>query len=156
MAQQKKLYAMRTTMGRELDVATILERRIREAESRGEFTGVGSLIIPPGLRGYIFVEADSPAKVQSLASEIKHLKAGGLIMVSSEELDRLVMPKPVVETVNVGDIVEIVRGPFKGMKAQVTSVDRNKNVLTVSILEAAYAIPITISGDYVKPLKKGG
>jgi len=42
------------------------------------------------------------------------------------------------------------------VKAQVVSVDRNKNMVMLSILEAAFNVPITVPGDYVKPVKKGG
>ena len=154
-SEEPKIYAVRTTVGREMDVAVILERRIRELAERGEDVGIASLIIPPGVRGYVFIESTRPAGIYRVISEVKHFKSGSLILVSREELERLIKPKPVVESIKVGDLVEIVRGPFKGMRAQVTGVDKNKNMLTVSILEAAHAIPITISGEYVKPVKKG-
>ncbi|WP_440060177.1 transcription elongation factor Spt5 [Thermogladius sp. 4427co] len=154
-AGETRFYAVRTVVGRELDVALIIERRVMEHISKGEDLGITSIIIPPGIRGYVFIEAANPAGIYKVISEIKHLKGGNPILVSKEELERLVKPKLVVESVNVGDVVEIVRGPFKGMRAQVTSIDRNKNMLTVSILEAAHAIPITIPGEYVRPVRKG-
>ncbi|MGC9181098.1 transcription elongation factor Spt5 [Thermogladius sp. KZ2Tp1] len=154
-SEEAKIYAVRTTVGRELDVVLILERRIKELAEKGEDVGIASLIIPPGVRGYIFIEATKPTGIYKVISEVKHLKSSSLILVSMEEIERLIKPKPVVESIKVGDIVEIVRGPFKGMRAQVTNVDKNKNMLTVSILEASHAIPITISGEYVKPVKKG-
>jgi transcriptional antiterminator NusG len=62
-------------------------------------------------------------------------------------------PREVVEEINVGDVVEIVRGPFRGMKARVVSIDKSKNTLTVNLLEATFSIPVTIPISYVK---KGG
>lgn len=67
----------------------------------------------------------------------------------------MLKPKPVIEELNVGDVVEITRGPFRGMYARVSSIDKNKNMLTVNILEAAFTIPITIPGDYVRKTSKG-
>jgi len=150
-----KIYAVRTTMGRELDVALVIARRVDELLSKGEDPGIASIIIPPNIRGYVFFEVERLAHLYKLVSEVKYVKASRPVKVSIEELEKLIMPKPVVESIAVGDIVEISRGPFRGMKAQVTGIDRNKNMLTVNILEAAFAIPISIPSDYVKPVKKG-
>ena len=150
-----QFFAVRTTAGRELDVALIVENRARVLrEERG--IDARSIIVPPGIKGYVFIEAPNLGSVYPLITDVKYVKRGQLVKVKPEEIERLVKPKPVIEMVNEGDIVEIVRGPFRGMKAQVVSVDRNKNMVMLSILEAAFNVPITVPGDYVKPVKKGG
>jgi transcriptional antiterminator NusG len=150
-----KIFAVRTTMGRELDVALVIARRAEELIAKGEDPGISSIVIPPNVRGYVFFEVEKLASLYRLVSEVKYVKASRPVKVSPEELEKLIMPKPVVESISVGDVVEIIRGPFRGMKAQVTGIDRNKNMLTVNILEAAFAIPISIPSDYVKQVKKG-
>jgi transcriptional antiterminator NusG len=62
-------------------------------------------------------------------------------------------PKPAVSGIVEGDIVEIVSGPFKGEKAKVRSKDEAKEEITVELLEAMVAIPVTIRGDSVRVLK---
>ncbi|MCD6300820.1 MAG: transcription elongation factor Spt5 [Staphylothermus sp.] len=149
-------YAVRTTTGREIDVALVLENRANNIAMLGEDPGVKSIIVPPGIRGYVFIESVKLASVYRLISEVKYVKSTQPIRVSREEIERLIKPKPVIEMIREGDVVEIVRGPFRGMKAQVISVDKDKNMVMLSILEAAFNVPITVPGDYVKPVKKGG
>jgi len=149
-----QFFAVRTTAGRELDVALIIENRARVLrEERG--IDARAIVVPPGIKGYVFVEAPNLGSVYPLITDVKYVKRGQLVKVKPEEIERLVKPKPVIEMVNEGDIVEIIRGPFR-VKAQVVSVDRNKNMVMLSILEAAFNVPITVPGDYVKPVKKGG
>jgi len=143
-------------MGRELDVVLIMENRVQGLIKRGKNIGVEALVIPPGMRGYVFIEADNLSSIYRLMSNIKYVKTVQPMIVSSEELERLVKPKPITELVSIGDIVEIVRGPFRGMKAQVMSINKSKNTVTVSILEAAFAVPIEIPSEYVKPAREGG
>ncbi|MEZ0394278.1 MAG: transcription elongation factor Spt5 [Desulfurococcaceae archaeon] len=154
MSAQRKFYAVRTTAGRELDVALIIERRIREAIERGEATGVYAIIIPPGVKGYVFFEASSSDAVYRAISEVRYVKGGSVINVSNEELMHMIKLTPVIESLKIGDVVEIVRGPFRGMRAQIIEVDRGKNMVTVNILEAAFTVPITIPSDYVRPAKR--
>ncbi|MET1160602.1 MAG: transcription elongation factor Spt5 [Thermoprotei archaeon] len=151
-----KYYAVRTTMGKEQDVALIMENRGLSMVKHGKNPGIYSIIIPPGMRGYVFLEALSLSNVLTLMSNIKYVKTTQPVVVSEEEIDRLVKPKPVIESLSVGDIVEIIRGPFRGMKARVTAINKSKNSVTVSILEAAFAVPIEVPSDYVKPVKSGG
>ena len=42
------------------------------------------------------------------------------------------------------------------MKARIVSIDKGKNEVVLSILEAEFPLPITVPGDYVKPVKSGG
>jgi len=151
-----KYYAVRTTMGREVDVALVMENRVHSLLKNSQDLGIVSIVIPPNMRGYVFVEATNLSSVYQLMSDIKYVKAGQPIGVSREDVEKLVKPRPVIEMIREGDMVEIVRGPFRGMKAQVMSVNPGKNTVVLSILEAAFEVPIEVPGDYVKPLKKGG
>lgn len=48
-------------------------------------------------------------------------------------------------------VVEIIGGPFKGMKATVTRVDQDKEEATVILLDAPYQLPVTVDANYLKP-----
>jgi len=150
---QPFIFAVRTTSGRELDVAFIVERRVLDKISKGEETGVTSILVAPGVKGFVFIETSKPTEIYNLLSNIKYASTHKLLKVSLNDLLSMLKPKSVIEEINVGDEVEIMRGPFRGMRARVVSIDKTKNTLTVNLLEAAFSIPITIPINYVK--KKG-
>jgi len=54
----------------------------------------------------------------------------------------------------VDDQVEVVSGPFKGMKAKITRVDKTKEEVTLELLEATFTLPITVHADYVRLVEK--
>jgi len=54
----------------------------------------------------------------------------------------------------MGDIVELVAGPFKGEKARVMKIDETKEEITVELFEAMVRIPVTVRGDSVRVLQK--
>ena len=61
-----------------------------------------------------------------------------------------------IEELDAEDIVEIVGGPFKGMRAKITRVDKTKEEVVLELLEATFTLPITVHADYVKVVEKGG
>ena len=75
-------------------------------------------------------------------------------VVTFPEVERYIVVKPVIEELDEGDIVEIVGGPFKGMRAKITRVDRTKEDVTLELLEATFTLPITVHSDYVKLVEK--
>ena len=78
-------------------------------------------------------------------------RVGG--MVNPAEVDHYLVAKPVVEGLELGTLVEVVAGPFKGMQAKVVRVDVPKEEVTIEILEAAFTLPITVHADYVREVK---
>ncbi len=146
-----RYYGLRTTAGREIDVAMMMYNRVVVQK-----LDVYSIIVPPEMKGYVVVEVPSVKPIYYLTADMRYVKSRHPVPISSEEIEKLVKPKPVVEMIKEGDIVEIITGPFRGMRAEVVSVDRNKNEVVLSILEASFPLPITVPGDYIKPVKKTG
>ncbi len=161
-------YAVRTKKGSEIDVALIIENRVRayneEARKKSsEETAlpakpvdIRAIIVPPASSEYIYLETSSLSSVYKVITDVKYVKRGAPIKIDKDELIKLIKPKPVIEMISEREVVEIIKGPFRGMKAQVISIDRNKNIVTLSILEAQFNVPITVPADYVKPVKKTG
>ena len=58
--------------------------------------------------------------------------------------------KSTVSELAVDKIVEIIGGPFKGMKATITRVDFDKEEATVILLDAPYQLPVTVDANYLK------
>ena len=58
-----------------------------------------------------------------------------------------------MKTLQEGQLVEIISGPFKGDKAKITRVNAAKEEVTVELQEAAVKIPVTIKAENVKILQ---
>ncbi|ALU11653.1 transcription antitermination protein NusG [Ignicoccus islandicus DSM 13165] len=142
-------YPVRTTTGREIDVALIIERRAKSSR-----LDVRSVVVPPRLKGFVLVEAPAPYVVLEVIRGIRDVRGGPGRRMEVDEVVKLIRPTPVIELIDVGDIVELVAGPFKGMKARVEFKDPSKNEVVLNILEAAYPLQITVPVDYVKPVKR--
>lgn len=148
--EEYRYYAVRTTSGRELEVALIIENRLESYRD----LDIASIIIPPEIRGYVFLESRSPTHVSRAIADIKYVKSQHPMPSSFEELDRVVKPKPVIELLKEGETVEIVRGPFRGMLGRIMNINKSKKTITLNLLEASFEIPIEVPSDYVKPVKK--
>jgi len=139
------VFAVRTTAGQERNVADIVAAR---ASSKG--LEIRAILAPETLKGYIFIEAQNAHLVEDAIAGIKHIKSRVPGMVSFDEIERYIVTKPVIEELEVGASVEIIGGPFKGMNATITRVDRSKQEVTLELLEATFTLPITVHADYVK------
>ncbi|MEE8401947.1 MAG: transcription elongation factor Spt5 [Candidatus Hydrothermarchaeaceae archaeon] len=144
-----RIYATRTTIGQERNVADTITARTEK-----EHFGVEAILVPHDIRGYIMVEAENKTEVEKSIQGISH--ARGIIEgeIALPEIERFFEPKPTVTKVNSGDIVELISGPFKGEKARVIRVDVKKEEITVELFEATVPIPVTVRGDSIKVLQK--
>ncbi len=142
-------FPIKTAVGRELDTALILENRAKSMN-----LDIRSVIIPPRTRGYVIVEASSYYVVNVAIKDLKYVKGRAGRRMTEEDVMKLIKVEPVVTKINIGDIVEIIGGPFKGMKAKVEAKDEEKNEVILSLLEASYPLQITLSADLVKPVRR--
>ncbi|RLI96637.1 MAG: transcription elongation factor Spt5 [Candidatus Aenigmatarchaeota archaeon] len=138
------LLAVRTTTGRENIVIDSLTTKIKN-----ENIAVKALVHPEELRGYIFIEGDLSVIEQAIKG-VPHVR--GIINkeVEMKDIEKFIVPEKQEIQAEIGDIVEIIIGPFKGEKGKVTRVDEKKNELTIELLEAAIPIPVTISLNSVR------
>jgi len=108
------------------------------------------------VKGYIFVESAGPHYVDDLIAGVRHARARTKGVISPEALDRFIVTKPVIEDLQKGDSVEVISGPFRGLKARITNVDKLKEEVTIELLEEGFAtLPITVHADYVKLTARG-
>lgn len=157
-----KIYAVRATAGQENVVARLIYQEVASREKKGrvdEGEKIYSVLYTTGLKGYVLVEADNPGTVEDIARETPKTrgllqKRGAAGVISIEELEKTLMPTPVVQEVDKGDLVELIAGPFKKEKARVARVDKDKDEITVELIEAAVPIPVVVKGDDIKILKK--
>jgi transcriptional antiterminator NusG len=143
------IFAVRTTAGQEKNVANLIASK---AESNK--LPVKAVLVPEMLKGYVFIEAEGPHFVEEAISGIKHVRSRVPGIVSFSEVEKYIVVKPVIEELDVDDVVEIISGPFKSMRAKITRIDKTKGEVTLELLEATFTLPITVHADYVKVVEK--
>jgi transcriptional antiterminator NusG len=138
------IFAVKTTASQERTVADMIMNR--------EESSVHAALAPDSLTSYVMVEADSDAVFERISDEIPHMR--GVVPGESNlsEVEHFLSPKPDVEGIAEGDIVELIAGPFKGEKAQVQRIDEGKDQVTVELYEATVPIPVTVRGDQIRVL----
>ncbi len=149
-APQTRLYAVRTTAGQEANVALLIERR-----AIAQKLPVKAIVAPDAVKGYVFVEAPGPHVVDLAVTGLKHVKGYVTGKIEFADVEKFISPKPVIEELSLGDKVEIVSGPFRGMKAKVVRIDKARSEVTLELLEKiSYPLPITVNAEYVKVISK--
>lgn len=144
-----KIFAVKTTTGQERNVARLIAAKVEMNK-----IPIKAVLAPETLRGYVFVEAEGPHLVEEVITGIKHVRSRVPGIVSFAEIERYIVKKPIIEELNESDIVEVTGGPFKGMRAKITRIDKTKAEVTLELLEATFTLPITVSSDYVKLVEK--
>jgi transcriptional antiterminator NusG len=144
-----KIFAVRTTTGQERNVAKLVASKI---EMKG--IPIKAILVPETLKGYVFIEANGPHFVEEAITGIKHVRSRVPGIVSFSEIERYIVRKPIIEELSEDDIVEVIGGPFKGMRAKITRVERAKEEVILELLEATFTLPITVHSDYVKLVEK--
>ena len=115
---------------------------------------IQTLLVPDTLKGFVFIEADGPHLIEEAIAGVRHVRSRIPGLVSFSEIERYLIRKPVLENLFEDDVVEITGGPFKGMRAKITRIDKSKGEVTLELLEATFTLPITVHSDYVKLVQK--
>lgn len=146
---ETKIFAVRTTTGQERNVGKLVAAKIEMKK-----IPIKAILVPETLRGYVFIEANGPHFVEEAIAGIKHVRSRVPGLVSFSEVERYIIRKPIIEELSENDIVEVTGGPFKGMRAKITRIDKAKEDVTLELLEATFTLPITVHSDYVKLVQK--
>jgi len=148
--RQSQLYAIRTTVGQEKSVALLIAER---AKSLG--LNIYSVIAPEEMKGYVIIEAAARHEVHQVIMGLRHVRSKVIGNISIEEIKHFLIPKPPTEGLEVGDVVEVIGGPFKGEKAVITQIKPDKEEVTLQLLSSSYPIPIIVNASYIKLIEKG-
>ncbi len=147
MTQEIKshFFAVRTTGGQEKVVMGLLENRIKLKK-----INIQAVLLLDNLKGYVVVEAiDANAAFDALQG-IRHIRGQLRGELQFKDIEGYLIKKSTVSELAVDKIVEIIGGPFKGMKATVTRIDHEKEEATVILLDAPYQLPVTVDANYLK------
>ena len=139
------LFAVRTTGGQEKVVLRLLEAKMRTGEIK-----VQSILLVDNLKGYVVVEAHDPQDMFNAIQGVRHVKGQLRGELQFSEIENYLIKKSTVSELAVDQTVEVIGGPFKGMKATITRVDHEKEEATVILLDAPYQLPVTVDANYLK------
>ena len=143
--ENSHLFAVRTTGGQEKIVMRMLEARLKMGT-----VDLQSVLLLDDLKGYVVVESRDVSSMFNAIQGLRHVRGQLRGELGYNEIEKYLVKKSVVTELEKDKIVEIVGGPFKGMKATVTRVDKEKEEATVVLLDAAYELPVTVDANYLK------
>ena len=143
--ENSHLFAVRTTGGQEKIVMRMLEARMKMDK-----IDVQSVLLLDDLKGYVVVEAENVSAMFNAIQGLRHVRGQLRGELTYDEIEKYLVKKSTVLELAVENIVEIIGGPFKGMKATVTRIDHDKEEATVVLLDASYELPVTVDANYLK------
>jgi len=124
------IYTIRTTSGREGIVIDLLTTKIT-----AQAIDIKSVFHPAELKGYIFIEGELN-HVHKAIQGLMHARGVIEKPIKLEEVQHFLEYTKKRLTVDLGDTVEIIGGPFKGEKGKISRIDPAKDEITIELLEA--------------------
>ncbi|MDG6935035.1 MAG: transcription elongation factor Spt5 [Nitrososphaerota archaeon] len=140
-----RIYVVKVTGGQERNVANLVANRIETRKIK-----IFSIIFSEKMKGYLLVEALDAQAVSDAVSGVKHVRSYVPGVMTVDEISGLLATKTQIEELKIDQMVEVVGGPFKGMKAKVVRYDSAKKEATVTLVDAPYPLQITIDAGYLK------
>ena len=111
---------------------------------------VQTVLLLDDLKGYVVLEAQDPPSMFNAIQGIRHIRGQLRGELQYNEIDKYLIKKSTVTELSVDNTVEIIGGPFKGMKATVKRVDQEKEEAVVILLDAPYQLPVTVDANHLK------
>lgn len=165
------LYIVKTAISSEQRVADEMNARLSGSGSLSDVQDeIFSVLHPNGMRGYLFVESSAQHHVEKLIGRTggRDRKTRGPILSTPlknaksvlgseaplEDVLPYLEPKAVTSGIDVGCIVEIVSGAFKGEKARVVSVSESKEEVSMELYEQPIPMTLNMRGDHVRVIER--
>ncbi len=142
---ESHFFAIRTTGGQEKIVLRVLENRVKTNK-----IDIQSILLVDNLKGYVVIEALGANEAFNAIQGVRHIRGQLRGELEFKDIEGYLVKVSTVTELAVDKIVEIIGGPFKGMKATVTRVDFDKEEATVILLDAPYQLPVTVDANYLK------
>ncbi len=145
-----RIFAVKTTGGQEKTVAKFVGDRLEKRKQEGKESQVYSILVLEAQKSYVFFEAPNAQAVSDSISGFKHVKGMVPGYIQFADIEKFLVDKSIISDVGVGDVIEIVAGPFKGMKAKINRVEPQRSEVTVMLLDAPYQLPVTVDVGFIK------
>jgi len=146
------IFTIRVTTGQERIVSEMLLKK-----ARAEKLNIYAVVNVDNIKGYLFLEASDENTAVKLIQRVKHVK--GLLKkpITTQEIENLIKTtNQQTISLEIGDTVEMISGPFKGEKAKITKIDESKDEVTVELIEIAVPIPVTVKTKTIRLFQKAG
>ncbi len=148
-ARTSPIFPVKTTGGQEKTVATFVAKRAIQKNKP-----IYAVLALDTWKGYVLFEAGTAQSVDESIQGFKHVRSKIPGMMTFSDIERFLITKSLVAELGIGDGIEVVSGPFKGMRATITRVEKEKQEITVVLSDTAYQMPITIDPAYTKLISK--
>jgi len=147
---KQSIIIIKTTIGQEIRIARDIGMKAQSENA----DYIYSVLVPPDLKGYVFVETLYPDRTMALLRNVR----GARNMISGDvdikEIEIYLTSKPATESLEVGNLVQIIDGPFKNEVARITHIDQARDEITLELQNAVIPIPLTVKADSVRVLDK--
>ncbi len=150
MRKQSHFLLVRVTVSQEKNVAAILSRKIESREN----SSISSILVPDGLDGYVILECSDLSEIDEVIRGMQHIRGRVSTVLALKDIESFLEKKSIIDSLEVGDIVEITSGPLVGEKAQVKSIYKAKDEITVELFETLTPVSLTVPAEMVKLAKK--
>jgi transcriptional antiterminator NusG len=145
-----RIFAVKTTGGQEKTVAKFVGDRLEKRKQEGRHPQVYAVLVLEAQKGYVFFEAPNAQAVSDAISGFKHVKGMVPGYIQYSDIEKFLVEKSMISDINVNDVIEIIAGPFKGMRARITRVEPQRSEVTVILLDAPYQLPVTVEVGSIK------
>ncbi len=151
MSEQKQssIYPVKTTGGQERTVATFVANKAMQKKK-----SIYSILALDTWKGYVLFEAPNSQVVDESIQGFKHVRSKIPGMMQFQDIEKFLVTKSMVAELSDSDIVEIVAGPFKTMRAKIVRIETAKQEVTVVLLDTPYQLPVTVDAAYLKIVEK--
>jgi transcriptional antiterminator NusG len=143
------IYIIKVTTNKEDRALEMIGDRARKKQ-----LAVQAVVRPHGLKGYLILEAEDRDAAEEAAYNLPYVKGILGQAVPYEEVQSMLEPKAEEVNIEANDIVEMIGHTFKGEKAKVTRVDKQKGEVVVSLLGASVPIPVTVKMEHIKVIRR--
>ncbi len=140
-----RFYAIPVTGSTELKVAMVFAERTQVMG-----LDVRSIVVPAGMKGYVIVELGNPGDLYDLIRGVRNVKRRRPLLMKPEEVVKLARPVVEIPELKRNQIVEIIGGPFKGMRGRVVEVYESRGEVDLVLLESEFHMVITVPIEQVK------
>jgi transcription termination/antitermination protein NusG len=140
---------VKTTGGQERTVATFVANKAIQKKKP-----IYSILALDTWKGYVLFEAPNSQVVDESIQGFKHVRSKIPGMMQFQDIEKFLVTKSMVAELSDGDIVEIVAGPFKTMRAKIARIESAKQEVTVVLLDTPYQLPVTVDAAYLKIVEK--
>ncbi|MEM2268713.1 MAG: transcription elongation factor Spt5, partial [Thermoplasmata archaeon] len=147
------IVALKVQVGKEVEVARDLGNKVK----LNKIDYIFSIFVPgetSKLKGYVFVETIQPDRMLSFIKNVKGIRGVVKGEMDFNEIIHYLTPRSAVETLQVGNFVELIEGPFKGEKGRIVEIDVANDKIVVELTESLVPIPVTVRAGSVRVIEK--